>query len=67
MYSQLFINGTKVKIFDFTQMIWEKADVVIGCVGMEGKKSPLEFVEQKLKLQGALLVLYRLRQKLYAM
>ncbi len=28
------------------------ADVVIDCVGMDGKKSPLEFVEQKLKLQG---------------
>ena len=28
------------------------ADVVIDCVGMDGKKSPLEFLEQKLKLQG---------------
>lgn len=28
------------------------ADVVIDCVGMDGKKSPLEFVAQKLKLQG---------------
>jgi S-(hydroxymethyl)glutathione dehydrogenase / alcohol dehydrogenase len=26
--------------------------VVIDCVGMDGKKSPLEYVEQKLKLQG---------------
>lgn len=28
------------------------ADVVIDCVGMDGKKTPLEFVEQKLKVQG---------------
>ena len=31
------------------------ADVVIECVGMDGKKSPLEAVEQKLKLQGGTL------------
>ncbi|PAK40855.1 zinc-dependent alcohol dehydrogenase [Peribacillus simplex] len=31
------------------------ADVVIDCVGMDGKKSPLEAVEQKLKLQGGTL------------
>lgn len=31
------------------------ADVVIDCVGMDGKKSPLEMVEQKLKLQGGTL------------
>ncbi|MFK2826705.1 zinc-dependent alcohol dehydrogenase [Bacillus sp. B190/17] len=31
------------------------ADVVIDCVGMDGKKSPLEWVEQKLKLQGGTL------------
>ncbi|USK41058.1 glutathione-dependent formaldehyde dehydrogenase [Cytobacillus firmus] len=31
------------------------ADVVIDCVGMDGKKSPLEFIEQKLKLQGGTL------------
>ncbi|MBY0120423.1 zinc-dependent alcohol dehydrogenase [Bacillus sp. S/N-304-OC-R1] len=31
------------------------ADVVIDCVGMDGKKSPLEFLEQKLKLQGGTL------------
>ncbi|MFQ3544513.1 zinc-dependent alcohol dehydrogenase [Halobacillus rhizosphaerae] len=31
------------------------ADVVIDCVGMDGKKSPLEFVEQKFKLQGGTL------------
>ncbi|MFC4556875.1 zinc-dependent alcohol dehydrogenase [Virgibacillus kekensis] len=31
------------------------ADVVIDCVGMDGKKSPLEFAEQKLKLQGGTL------------
>ncbi|MBU5267225.1 zinc-dependent alcohol dehydrogenase [Virgibacillus proomii] len=28
------------------------ADVVIDCVGMDGKKSPLEYVGQKLRLQG---------------
>lgn len=31
------------------------ADVVIDCVGMDGKKSTLEFIEQKLKLQGGTL------------
>lgn len=31
------------------------ADVVIDCVGMDGKKSPLEYIEQKLKLQGGTL------------
>src|ERR1700730_8172031 len=31
------------------------ADVVIDCVGMDGKKSVLEAVEQKLKLQGGTL------------
>ncbi|GLO67893.1 glutathione-dependent formaldehyde dehydrogenase [Oceanobacillus kimchii] len=31
------------------------ADVVIDCVGMDGKKSPVEYVEQKLKLQGGTL------------
>jgi len=48
--------------FDFTQyddmgetlkeLTGGGADVVIDCVGMDGKKSPLEFMEQKLKLQG---------------
>jgi S-(hydroxymethyl)glutathione dehydrogenase / alcohol dehydrogenase len=48
--------------FDFTQyddmgetlkeLTRGGADVVIDCVGMDGKKSPLEYVEQKLKLQG---------------
>ncbi|MFC5406293.1 zinc-dependent alcohol dehydrogenase [Cohnella soli] len=28
------------------------SDVVIDCVGMDGKKSPLEYIGQKLKLQG---------------
>ena len=28
------------------------ADVVIDCVGMDGKKSAIEKIEQKLKLQG---------------
>lgn len=31
------------------------ADKVIDCVGMDGKKSPLEFMEQKFKLQGGTL------------
>ncbi|MED2974916.1 glutathione-dependent formaldehyde dehydrogenase [Fictibacillus sp. B-59209] len=31
------------------------ADVVIDCVGMDGKKSPVEAIEQKLKLQGGTL------------
>lgn len=31
------------------------ADVVMDCVGMDGKKSPLEYIEQKLKLQGGTL------------
>lgn len=31
------------------------ADVVIDCVGMDGKKSTLEAIEQKLKLQGGTL------------
>ncbi|MBH9967360.1 MULTISPECIES: zinc-dependent alcohol dehydrogenase [Rossellomorea] len=52
----------KTETFDFTQyedmgetlkeLTKGGADVVIDCVGMDGKKSPLEFVEQKLKLQG---------------
>ncbi|MMZ55350.1 Glutathione-independent formaldehyde dehydrogenase [compost metagenome] len=54
-----------VEVFDFTEYddIGEHlkeithggADVVIDCVGMDGKKSPLEFIEQKLKLQGGTL------------
>ncbi|MBH0158641.1 glutathione-dependent formaldehyde dehydrogenase [Fictibacillus sp. 5RED26] len=53
------------EIFDFTkyddmgetlkELTKGGADVVIDCVGMDGKKSPLEFVEQKLKLQGGTL------------
>ncbi|RUS48598.1 alcohol dehydrogenase catalytic domain-containing protein [Cohnella sp. AR92] len=31
------------------------ADAVIDCVGMDGKKTPLEYIEQKLKLQGGML------------
>ncbi len=31
------------------------ADVVIDCVGIDGKKSPIEYVEQKLKFQGGTL------------
>lgn len=52
----------KTETFDFTQyddmgetlkeMTKGGADVVIDCVGMDGKKSPFEYVEQKLKLQG---------------
>lgn len=55
-------NVNKTEIFDFTkhddmgEVLKDAtnggADVVIDCVGMDGKKSPLEFVEQKLKLQG---------------
>ncbi|MRH44089.1 alcohol dehydrogenase catalytic domain-containing protein [Aquibacillus halophilus] len=54
------VNNTE--IFDFTEhedmgevlkeVTKGGAEVVIDCVGMDGKKSPLEFVEQKLKLQG---------------
>ncbi len=54
-----------VEIFDFTEfpdmgehlkeITAGGADVVIDCVGMDGKKSPLEFIEQKLKLQGGTL------------
>lgn len=52
----------QTETFDFTQyddmgetlkeLTKGGADVVIDCVGMDGKKSPLEFMEQKLKLQG---------------
>lgn len=55
----------QVETFDFTQFndmgehlkeITEGgADCVIDCVGMDGKKSPLEYVGQKLKLQGGTL------------
>ncbi|NWQ42823.1 glutathione-dependent formaldehyde dehydrogenase [Bacillus sp. EB106-08-02-XG196] len=55
----------KVEIFNFTEhedmgevlkeVTKGGADVVIDCVGMDGKKSPLEFIEQKLKLQGGTL------------
>lgn len=51
-----------VKVFEFTkypdmgehlkEIIHGGADVVIDCVVMDGKKSPLEFHEQNLKLQG---------------
>lgn len=57
------INQTE--IYDFTkdpdmgetlkEVTKGGADVVIDCVGMDGKKSPLEFIEQKLKLQGGTL------------
>lgn len=52
----------KTETFDFTkfddmgeylkEITKGGADVVIDCVGMDGKKSPLEWVGQKLKLQG---------------
>lgn len=55
----------KVEIYEFTkypdmgehlkEITHGGADVVIDCVGMDGKKSPLEFIEQKLKLQGGTL------------
>ncbi len=54
-----------VEVFEFTkypdmgehlkEITHGGADVVIDCVGMDGKKSPLEFIEQKLKLQGGTL------------
>ncbi|WP_227936351.1 zinc-dependent alcohol dehydrogenase [Alkalihalobacillus deserti] len=54
-----------VEVYDFTQfpdmgehlkeITSGGADVVIDCVGMDGKKSPLELIEQKLKLQGGTL------------
>ncbi|MGD6943395.1 zinc-dependent alcohol dehydrogenase [Cytobacillus gottheilii] len=55
----------KVETFDFTdypdmgehlkEITKGGADVVIDCVGMDGKKSPLEYIEQKMKLQGGTL------------
>lgn len=55
----------QTEIFDFTkyddmgetlkELTKGGADVVIDCVGMDGKKSPLEYMEQKLKLQGGTL------------
>lgn len=55
----------QAEIYDFTkdkdmgetlkEITQGGADVVIDCVGMDGKKSPLEMVEQKLKLQGGTL------------
>lgn len=55
----------RVEVFDFTkypdmgehlkEITKGGADVVIDCVGMDGKKSPLEYLEQKLKLQGGTL------------
>jgi len=56
---------TQSETFDFTtfddmgehlkEITQGGADVVIDCVGMDGKKSPLEYIEQKLKLQGGTL------------
>lgn len=68
-YNDYRLNTSKrlnhTEIFDFTQyddmgetlkeLTKGGADVVIDCVGMDGKKSPLELVEQKLKLQGGTL------------
>ncbi|MBS4220364.1 glutathione-dependent formaldehyde dehydrogenase [Bacillus sp. FJAT-49711] len=55
----------KVEIYDFTkhedaglylkEITRGGADVVIDCVGMDGKKTPLETVGQKLKLHGGTL------------
>jgi S-(hydroxymethyl)glutathione dehydrogenase/alcohol dehydrogenase len=55
----------KVEVFDFTksddpglelkEMTHGGADVVIDCVGMDGKKSVMELVETALKLQGGTL------------
>lgn len=54
-----------VETFDFTkhedmgeylkEITHGGADIVIDCVGMDGKKSALEYIEQKLKLQGGTL------------
>jgi S-(hydroxymethyl)glutathione dehydrogenase/alcohol dehydrogenase len=54
-----------VEVYDFTkyddmgtyikEITQGGADVVIDCVGMDGKKSAVEKVEQKLKLQGGTL------------
>lgn len=51
-----------VEVFDFTkhdtlgthlkEITHGGADVVIDCVGLDGKKSPLELVESTLKIQG---------------
>lgn len=57
------INATEIYNFEEYDDMGEElkeithggADVVIDCVGMDGKKSPLELVEQKLKLQGGTL------------
>ncbi|WP_257348875.1 zinc-dependent alcohol dehydrogenase [Pseudalkalibacillus decolorationis] len=58
-------KNNKVEVFDFTTdkdmgetlkgITKGGADIVIDCVGMDGKKSPLEKVEQNLKLQGGTL------------
>lgn len=55
----------KTETFDFTEhedmgetlkeLTNGGAEVVIDCVGMDGKKSPMEYVGQKLKLQGGTL------------
>ncbi|MGD6777945.1 zinc-dependent alcohol dehydrogenase [Sutcliffiella horikoshii] len=55
----------QTEVFDFTkyddmgetlkELTKGGADVVIDCVGMDGKKSPMEWVEQKMKLQGGTL------------
>ncbi len=55
----------QVETFDFTEhddmgeylkeITHGGADCVIDCVGMDGKKSPLELIGQKLKLQGGTL------------
>lgn len=55
----------KTETFDFTEhedmgetlkeLTNGGADIVIDCVGMDGKKSPMEYVGQKLKLQGGTL------------
>lgn len=39
------------------------ADIVIDCVGMDGKKSPIEAIEQKLKLQGGTLSAIQIAKK----
>ena len=63
----------KVETFDFTEhgdmglhlkeITHGGADVLIDCVGMDGKKNPVEWVEQKLKLQGGTLGPIRIATK----
>ncbi len=48
----IYLGASPVHLKEITQ---GGADVVIDCAGMDGKKSSLEYIEQKLKLQGGTL------------